>query len=78
MPPGTYAGPAVTEWAAYASVVLYVASFTGIAVTIWQRSGVDTSTARLGETQRADGGWDSAEGPVFDVNTTLVAIRACI
>jgi hypothetical protein len=31
---------------------------------------------RLGETQRTDGGWDSDEGPVFDVNTTLIAIRA--
>jgi hypothetical protein len=32
---------------------------------------------RLGQTQRTDGGWDSDEGPVFDVNTTLTAIRAC-
>jgi len=32
---------------------------------------------RLGETQRTDGGWDSDEGPVFDVNTTLPATRAC-
>jgi hypothetical protein len=32
---------------------------------------------RLGETQRNDGGWDSDEGPIFDVNTTLTAIRAC-
>jgi hypothetical protein len=32
---------------------------------------------RLGETQRMDGGWDSDEGPIFDVNTTLTAIRAC-
>ncbi|WP_189080108.1 prenyltransferase/squalene oxidase repeat-containing protein [Mangrovihabitans endophyticus] len=32
---------------------------------------------RLTETQRTDGGWDSDEGPVFDVNTTLAAIRAC-
>jgi hypothetical protein len=36
-----------------------------------------TACARLGETQRTDGGWDSDEGPVFDVNTTLIAIRAC-
>jgi hypothetical protein len=36
-----------------------------------------TACARLGETQRSDGGWDSAEGPAFDVNTTLIAIRAC-
>jgi hypothetical protein len=32
---------------------------------------------RLAQTQRTDGGWDSAEGPAFDVNTTLTAIRAC-
>jgi hypothetical protein len=32
---------------------------------------------RLGESQRTDGGWDSDEGPTFDVNTTLMAIRAC-
>ena len=32
---------------------------------------------RLSETQRTDGGWDSDEGPIFDVNTTLIAIRAC-
>jgi hypothetical protein len=33
---------------------------------------------RLGETQRTDGGWDSDEGPIFDVNTTLIAIRAVL
>ncbi|MEV6347676.1 prenyltransferase/squalene oxidase repeat-containing protein [Actinoplanes sp. NPDC051851] len=32
---------------------------------------------RLAETQRTDGGWDSNEGPVFDVNITLTALRAC-
>ncbi|HWS37529.1 MAG TPA: prenyltransferase/squalene oxidase repeat-containing protein [Actinoplanes sp.] len=31
---------------------------------------------RLGETQRPDGGWDSNEGPLFDVNATLTALRA--
>ena len=31
---------------------------------------------RLAESQRTDGGWDSDEGPTFDVNTTLAAIRA--
>ena len=31
---------------------------------------------RLSETQRQDGGWDSNEGPLFDVNTTLTALRA--
>ena len=36
-----------------------------------------TACKKLGETQRTDGGWDSDEGPVFDVNTTLIAIRAC-
>ncbi|WP_067505924.1 prenyltransferase/squalene oxidase repeat-containing protein [Actinoplanes sp. TFC3] len=38
---------------------------------------VQSARKRLGETQRTDGGWDSAEGPVFDVNTTLTVIRAC-
>jgi hypothetical protein len=33
---------------------------------------------RLGETQRTDGGWDSAEGPAFDVHTTLTALRAAL
>ena len=33
---------------------------------------------RLAETQRSDGGWDSDEGPLFDVNTTLVALRAVL
>ena len=37
-----------------------------------------TACARLADTQRTDGGWDSDEGPVFDVNTTLIAIRACL
>ncbi len=32
---------------------------------------------RLGETQRSDGGWDSDDGPQFDVHLTLTAIRAC-
>ena len=32
---------------------------------------------RLAATQRTDGGWDSAEGPIFDVNTTLTVLRAC-
>jgi hypothetical protein len=31
---------------------------------------------RLGETQRSDGGWPSDDGDVFDVHTTLAAIRA--
>ncbi|WIM97061.1 prenyltransferase/squalene oxidase repeat-containing protein [Actinoplanes oblitus] len=31
---------------------------------------------RLGETQRTDGGWDSNEGPIFDVNITLTVLRA--
>lgn len=38
---------------------------------------VQSARKRLAETQRSDGGWDSDEGPVFDVNTTLTAIRAC-
>ncbi|GAA0535114.1 hypothetical protein GCM10010172_15300 [Paractinoplanes ferrugineus] len=32
---------------------------------------------KLAATQRTDGGWDSAEGPIFDVNTTLTVLRAC-
>lgn len=38
---------------------------------------LQTARKRLSETQRSDGGWDSDEGPIFDVNTTLAAIRAC-
>ncbi len=38
---------------------------------------LQSARKRLGETQRTDGGWDSDEGPIFDVNTTLTAIRAC-
>jgi hypothetical protein len=33
---------------------------------------------RLGATQRSDGGWDSDEGPIFDVHTTLIALRAVL
>ncbi|MEU5913677.1 prenyltransferase/squalene oxidase repeat-containing protein [Micromonospora sp. NPDC047527] len=32
---------------------------------------------RLTETQRSDGGWESADGHQFDVHSTLAAIRAC-
>jgi hypothetical protein len=38
---------------------------------------LQSARKRLTETQRTDGGWDSDEGPIFDVNTTLIAIRAC-
>jgi hypothetical protein len=38
---------------------------------------LQSARKRLGETQRTDGGWDSAEGPIFDVNTTLTVLRAC-
>lgn len=38
---------------------------------------LQSARKRLGETQRSDGGWDSAEGPNFDVNTTLTVLRAC-
>ena len=31
---------------------------------------------RLDETQRTDGGWESDDGPQFNVHTTLTAIRA--
>ena len=37
---------------------------------------LQSARKRLSETQRSDGGWDSDEGPTFDVNTTLIAIRA--
>jgi hypothetical protein len=39
---------------------------------------LQSARKRLGETQRTDGGWDSDEGPLFDVNTTLIAIRALL
>ncbi|MFG1952233.1 prenyltransferase/squalene oxidase repeat-containing protein [Micromonospora sp. NPDC048830] len=49
-----------------------------------RRVGVDeqhwtlvAARRRLAETQRSDGGWESDEGPQFDVHTTLAAIRAC-
>jgi len=38
---------------------------------------LQSARKRLGETQRTDGGWDSAEGPNFDVNTTLTVLRGC-
>lgn len=38
---------------------------------------LDAARKRLAETQRTDGGWDSDEGPIFDVHATLTAIRAC-
>lgn len=39
---------------------------------------LQSARKRLSETQRTDGGWDSAEGPLFDVNTTLIALRAVL
>ena len=39
---------------------------------------LQSARKRLGETQRTDGGWDSAEGPIFDVNTTLTVLRSCL
>ena len=38
---------------------------------------LQSARKRLAETQRTDGGWDSAEGPIFDVNITLTVLRAC-
>ncbi len=38
---------------------------------------LQSARKRLAKTQRTDGGWDSAEGPNFDVNTTLTVLRAC-
>lgn len=37
---------------------------------------LQSARKRLAQTQRVDGGWDSNEGPLFDVNTTLTALRA--
>ena len=37
---------------------------------------LQSARKRLAGAQRNDGGWDSAEGPVFDVNTTLTVLRA--
>lgn len=39
---------------------------------------LESARKRLAETQRRDGGWDSAEGPNFDVNATLTVLRACL
>jgi hypothetical protein len=39
---------------------------------------LQSARKRLAATQRNDGGWDSAEGPNFDVNTTLTVLRACL
>ncbi|GLY00762.1 MULTISPECIES: prenyltransferase/squalene oxidase repeat-containing protein [Actinoplanes] len=38
---------------------------------------LQSARKRLAETQRSDGAWDSNEGPLFDVNMTLTALRAC-
>ena len=38
---------------------------------------LQSARKRLAATQRTDGGWDSNEGPLFDVNITLTALRAC-
>jgi Prenyltransferase and squalene oxidase repeat len=39
---------------------------------------LQSARKRLSQTQRSDGGWDSDEGPIFDVNTTLTALRALL
>jgi hypothetical protein len=39
---------------------------------------LQSARKRLSEAQRSDGGWDSEEGPNFDVNTTLIALRALL
>ena len=38
---------------------------------------LQSARKRLTATQRSDGGWDSNEGPLFDVSATLTALRAC-
>lgn len=54
-----------------------------LAVTL-RRVGIDKNERiivatrhRLTETQRSDGSWPSDDGSLFDVHTTLMAIRAC-
>jgi hypothetical protein len=46
----------------------------GIADDNWT---LQAARHRLGDTQRPDGGWTSDDGPAFDVEVTLNAIRAC-
>jgi hypothetical protein len=36
-----------------------------------------SARGRLAQMQRSDGGWPSDDGELFDVHTTLAAIRAC-
>jgi hypothetical protein len=45
----------------------------GLSADDWLLSG---ARRRLTNTQRHDGGWESDDGPAFDVHTTLTAIRA--
>lgn len=40
-----FVGSAVTEWATYASTLLYFAAFTGLAVAIWQRPVANIKSA---------------------------------
>jgi hypothetical protein len=47
---------------------------SGMSDDDWTLTG---ARRRLGETQRSDGGWSSDDGPLFDVEVTLNAIRAC-
>jgi prenyltransferase/squalene oxidase-like repeat protein len=47
-------------------------------VKLGDDSLLQSARKRLSETQRSDGGWDSEEGPIFDVNTTLIALRAVL
>jgi len=46
----------------------------GIADDNWT---MQAARHRLSDTQRPDGGWTSDDGPAFDVEVTLNAIRAC-
>lgn len=47
-----FVGSAITDWAAYASAVLYLAAFTGLAVAVWQRpAAIVESATDLVETE---------------------------
>ncbi|MEO3744977.1 prenyltransferase/squalene oxidase repeat-containing protein [Plantactinospora sp. B5E13] len=46
----------------------------GVAAAGWLLAA---ARRRLAETQRSDGGWPSDDGAMFEVHTTLAAIRAC-
>jgi hypothetical protein len=40
-----FVGSAITDWAAYASTLLYLAAFTGLAAAVWQRPAANIESA---------------------------------